>query len=165
MNNNKFTKSQAALEFLTTYGWAFLVIILMIGTLAYFGVLNPSKVLPGRCNFGAEFQCLDYQIAQTGAAPNPQIKLKLRNNVGEPIDVTAFTITKDDGTPISCTANSTVSSWKPGEVKDLAWISCASTGWTSGSKNKVAITLRYDTVSSGSSYGKDVQGEVYAQVI
>jgi len=35
-------KGQAALEFLTTYGWAFLVILIMIGALSYFGVLNPS---------------------------------------------------------------------------------------------------------------------------
>ena len=41
MKQNK--KSQAALEFLTTYGWAFLVILIMIGALAYFGVLNPEK--------------------------------------------------------------------------------------------------------------------------
>ena len=58
----KFARAQAALEFLTTYGWAFLVILIMIGTLAYFGILNPSKVLPNRCTFGAEFQCLDFQI-------------------------------------------------------------------------------------------------------
>ena len=36
-------KAQAALEFLTTYGWAFIVILIMIGALAYFGVLNPSR--------------------------------------------------------------------------------------------------------------------------
>src|SRR3990167_2852536 len=59
------SKSQAALEFLTTYGWAFLVILIMIGSLAYFGILNPSKILPDRCNFGPEFECLDYQISST----------------------------------------------------------------------------------------------------
>lgn len=36
-------KGQAALEFLTTYGWAFLVILVMIGALTYFGVLAPAK--------------------------------------------------------------------------------------------------------------------------
>ena len=85
--------------------------------------------------------------------------------MGEPVDVTSFTITKDDGTAISCTANSTVSAWKAGEVKDFGWTSCTSTGWTSGSKNKVLITLRYNSVASGSGYGKDVQGEVYSNVI
>ena len=29
-------------EFLTTYGWAFLIILIMIGALAYFGILSPS---------------------------------------------------------------------------------------------------------------------------
>ena len=32
-------------EFLTTYGWAFLVILVMIGALAYFGVLNPENFM------------------------------------------------------------------------------------------------------------------------
>ena len=165
MNIKRFTKSQAALEFLTTYGWAFLVIILMIGTLAYFGVLNPSKLTPNRCTFGTEFQCLDYQIVQTGAAPNPQVKIKLKNSLGEPIDVTSFTITRDDGTAIACTANSTVSAWKSGEVKDLGWTSCSSTGWTAGSKIKVLITLRYNSVASGPGYAKDIPGEIYSNVI
>ena len=48
----RIRKSQAALEFLTTYGWAFLVILIMIGTLAYFGILSPGKILPNRCNIG-----------------------------------------------------------------------------------------------------------------
>lgn len=42
----KFKKSQAALEFLFTYGWAILVILVAIGALAYFGVLSPCKVYP-----------------------------------------------------------------------------------------------------------------------
>ena len=58
-------KGQAATEFLTTYGWAFLVILIMIGTLAYFGILKPSKLLPDRCNFGPEVNCLDFQISKT----------------------------------------------------------------------------------------------------
>ena len=160
-----YKKAQAALEFLTTYGWAFLVIILMIGTLAYFGILSPSKILPGRCNFGTEFQCLDYQIVQTGAAPNPQVRLKLKNSVGVPIDVTSFTITKDDGAALACTPNSTISSWPSSVVNDLGWTSCASTGWVAGEKIKVLITLRYNTVSSGSTYGKDVKGGVFSTVI
>ena len=39
-------KSQVALEFLMTYGWAILVILIMIGALAYFGVLSPCKFIP-----------------------------------------------------------------------------------------------------------------------
>lgn len=37
-------KGQSAIiEFLVTYGWAFLVIIIMIAALFYFGILNPAN--------------------------------------------------------------------------------------------------------------------------
>ena len=39
----KTRKSQAALEFLMNYGWAILVVLIAVGALAYFGVLNPLK--------------------------------------------------------------------------------------------------------------------------
>lgn len=42
----KNKKSQLALEFLMNYGWAILVVIVAIGALAYFGVLNPEKFKP-----------------------------------------------------------------------------------------------------------------------
>jgi len=39
----KGRKGQAAMEFLMTYGWAILVVLVVIGALAYFGVLSPSS--------------------------------------------------------------------------------------------------------------------------
>ena len=36
-------KSQAALEFLMTYGLAIIVVLIAIGALAYFGILSPCK--------------------------------------------------------------------------------------------------------------------------
>ena len=47
-------RGQAALEFLSTYGFAFLIILVMIGALAYFGVLDPTRFLPNRCQVSAE---------------------------------------------------------------------------------------------------------------
>jgi hypothetical protein len=44
--NNK--KSQAAMEFLMSYGWALLVVLLVIAALAYFGMLNPDRFLPDK---------------------------------------------------------------------------------------------------------------------
>ncbi len=50
-------KGQAALEFLTTYGWAFLVILVMIGALSYFGVFSPENYVPDQCSFGSVLSC------------------------------------------------------------------------------------------------------------
>ena len=50
-------RSQAALEFLSTYGWAFLIILVMVGALASFGVLDPSRFVSDRCLVGSPFVC------------------------------------------------------------------------------------------------------------
>jgi hypothetical protein len=41
-------RSQAAMEFLMTYGWALLVVFVAVAALVFFGLLNPSRFLPDR---------------------------------------------------------------------------------------------------------------------
>ena len=76
----RFKRSQAALEFLTTYGWAILVVLVMIGALAYFGVLNPSKFAQERCAGGSIFSC-------SASANTTKITLELTNQLPEKITV------------------------------------------------------------------------------
>ena len=164
---NKSVKSQAALEFLTTYGWAFLVILIMISALAYFGILSPSKILPNRCNFGSEFQCLDYQIAYVGATTGT-FNLRIKNNIGEPIDVSSITLSSEGTTAYACTTPATnPAGWKSGTVIDLTWSGCNSVaaGMIAGEKGKIFITIRYNTLASGASYAKEVKGEALSTVI
>lgn len=82
----KQNKAQASLEYLTTYGWAILGAIIAIGALMYFGFLNPSNLLPNRCDFGKQLECIDYMINTT--AFGSQVSLMLRNNFGKPINIT-----------------------------------------------------------------------------
>ena len=44
-------KGQAAIEFLLTYGWSIMIVILMISGLAYFGVFNISDLVPDKYFF------------------------------------------------------------------------------------------------------------------
>ncbi len=61
MKNNIFNgKAQVALEFLTTYGWALLAIIAVIGVLSYFGFSDINNKIPSTCNFGTGFSCDNY---------------------------------------------------------------------------------------------------------
>ena len=59
----KSKKSQVAMEFLMTYGWAILVAIIAIGVLAYFGVFSPSTYEEfeiyeeGNCKNGLLYGC------------------------------------------------------------------------------------------------------------
>ena len=101
-------KSQAAIEFLATYGWAFLVILIAIGALSYFGVLSPSKLLPDRCNFGSEFGCVDYSIGGNG------ILVKLRNSLGTSIYIDSVAVSTEKS-QLSCTSGIAGILW--GKVK------------------------------------------------
>ena len=161
----KLVKAQAALEFLTTYGWAFLIILIMIGTLAYFGILNPSKALPNRCTFGSELACEDYQISATANT----FKFRLKNIVAQPISVSAITFGSEGSTQYSCTLTSPALaySFPSGNTTDFSFTSCnsAAAGFVSGEKGKVLVTITYNTLSSGNTYSRQVKGEVYAGII
>ncbi|MBI3034855.1 hypothetical protein HYY71_00895 [Candidatus Woesearchaeota archaeon] len=65
-------KSQAALEFLMTYGWAILVVLVAVGALAYFGVLSPDKFLPAKCILQPGIACLDHKATLTSLVVRAQ---------------------------------------------------------------------------------------------
>ena len=165
MKINLFRKGQAALEFLTTYGWAFLVILIMVGTLAYFGILRPSKILPDRCNIGPEFECVDYQISGADT-----LRLRLKNAVGETVAVQSISLGSESTIQYTCTLSPTTplpTSWKTGNVTDFLWTTCNSVaaGFARGEKAKVLMSVRYYSVTSGSNYAKEVNGEIFSTVI
>lgn len=59
-HHEKDERAQAAMEYLLTYGWAIILVLVAISALVYFGVLKPSKMLPGRCQFQIGVECVDY---------------------------------------------------------------------------------------------------------
>ncbi|MEK6983461.1 MAG: hypothetical protein AABX33_02725 [Nanoarchaeota archaeon] len=155
-------KAQAALEFLTTYGWAFLVILIMIGALAYFGILNPSKVLPNTCFFGSEFTCVDSIISASGGT----WKVRLKNNVGAVIDVSQITYSVESPTAYTCTSPQSVpiNTWKSGEIRDLSWGGCSGGGVTAGERAKLKVKITYNLITSGAPYARVIDGEIYTLV-
>ncbi|MBI2145009.1 hypothetical protein HYU18_01665 [Candidatus Woesearchaeota archaeon] len=73
-------KGQAAMEFLMTYGWAILVVLVVIGALAYFGVLSPSTLLPEKCTFPVSVSCTDFGFDEAGTTT---IRMMLQNSAGK----------------------------------------------------------------------------------
>lgn len=53
----EYKRGQAAMEYLMTYGWALLVIVLVLGALIYLGVLNPGARVQDNCNLPIGFKC------------------------------------------------------------------------------------------------------------
>ena len=148
---------------MTTYAWAFIVIAVVIAAIGYFGVLRPQKLLPDRCNFGSEFSCLAYQVSGT----NNQLKLRLKNNLGNPVTMSAITLGSETSTPYSCTNPTLPSNLPSGNITDLTFTACntVAAGFAAGDKAKVFVKIDYYDNSAGASYNRKLQGEVYSTVV
>jgi len=163
-------KSQAALEFLTTYAWAFLVILIMISALAYFGILSPSRLLPDRCNFGAEISCDKNRMVVDNVNANT-LTMQIKNNFGTAVVVTAGRITTDVTSALTCTAqindvNIPVAglAWASGNTTVLNADCTGGASLTLKEKIKFGIELDYYAATAGSTFKKTIFGEALTSV-
>ena len=86
-------KSQSALEYLMTYGWAILIIVIVAAVLYSFGIFNPSSsistTITGFSGLGSP---------QALCMANGGLRLQLGNNLGQTINVTRINITTNGAT-------------------------------------------------------------------
>jgi len=130
-------RGQAALEFLMTYGWAILVVIIAISVLSYYGVLNADKFLPDKCFITPGIMCLSHK-----ATPD-MLVIVVQNELGQDITVTSV-----DVTSCSYTQNTAINS---GAKATLTFDGCEF--GDSGSKLKMDISFKY-TDEEGISHTK-----------
>lgn len=83
---------QAAMEYITTYGWAILIIALILAALFYLHVFNPSP--SSACVLGAGISCTSLYLTQNGV-----LTFSLLQSTSTPINITAA----------GCNTNSTIS--------------------------------------------------------
>jgi hypothetical protein len=87
-------KGQTAIEYLMTYGWAILIILIVAGVLAYYGIFAPSGFLgPTARGFGQVQVLNPWSLATTGT-----MTLNVENRVGGTINVTKVNMTLDSAT-------------------------------------------------------------------
>ena len=93
-------KGQTAIEYLMTYGWAILIILIVAGVLAYYGIFAPSGFLgPTARGFGQLQVLTPWSLATTG-----YLTLNVENRVGGTINITQINATLDNnnyGFPLS----------------------------------------------------------------
>ena len=84
-------KGQAAMEFLMTYGWAILVVLVAIGALAYFGVLSPARFLPSSCTLIPGLSCDEFKVDGTAET----VTIRMTNGMGEDLSGVILTLVGD----------------------------------------------------------------------
>ena len=168
MRKRNNMKGQAALEFLTTYGWAFLVILVMIGALAYFGVLNPRRFLPEKCVFGTGIGTCDDYAVESGT---PGIlKIQVVNGFGKNIMVREVDVPSGIGTdcdspvcqnyngPLGTCPDGTETNEVPWQSEDSMYFEVRCVEITAGDNIKVPVNIVY--YESSPIYLKTVHGDI-----
>ncbi|MBW2974548.1 hypothetical protein KY366_02420 [Candidatus Woesearchaeota archaeon] len=143
-------KGQAAMEFLMTYGWAILVVLVAIGALAYFGVFSQDKFLGEKCviSIGSGMFCEEFNaVAGTG------VTLRVKNILTDSIWVDSVALDAP-----ACTFSTADTQIAPDGTTDFL-LACA--GLTSGTKVRGTVTITYDVgAAAGAGLSKSTTGQL-----
>jgi len=159
-------KAQAAMEFLMTYGWAIMVILVMIGALAYFGVFNAGDLLPEKCVFTTGFTCRDFTAYHNGG--DLQVLFLLENGLGTSVRIVSAPSITVSGVSATCTNGSafpiTIGS---GETRTFACTDVdnglgAGTSLGVGQRVKASISLNYTEITGV--FPHPVSGEIQTKI-
>ena len=105
-------KSQSALEYMMTYGWAILIIVIVAGVLYSFGVFNPSSsasaTITGFSGLGVT------QAACVNSVNNQILELYVSNSIGYPVNVTKINVTDNNGISLSQNVSSILGAGQSG---------------------------------------------------
>ncbi|PIN81042.1 hypothetical protein COV13_02520 [Candidatus Woesearchaeota archaeon CG10_big_fil_rev_8_21_14_0_10_32_9] len=144
-------RGQGALEFLTTYGWAFLIVLVMIGALSSFGVFGNAGV--DKCISGQGFTCDGSMITDQTQ------KFKFKNTLGEDVFITNATATiRSTGEQVNCSVSG-------GSVfeGDSFEVVCGGE-LSSGKRENVDVQFNYYSAESTVAYAKPSYVEVSGKV-
>ncbi len=135
MKNNR---AQAALEFLMTYGWALLIVLVAIGVLAYFGVLSPARFLPQQCTLPPGFGCTDFRIQSSPSV----LTVILQNGIGDVLS--SVSMGYDASPTLSCSVAAGASGFilNDGSTTTVT-MPLSACSLTAGARFKAVLILNY----------------------
>ncbi|MFH1447468.1 MAG: hypothetical protein ABIG39_01275 [Candidatus Micrarchaeota archaeon] len=81
-------KGQSATEQLITYGWAGMIIVVVVGVMIYFGAFNMMNRIPERCVFQNGFLCKSSRIFSD--AGQLSVRFEVVNKLSKKITVTGI---------------------------------------------------------------------------
>jgi uncharacterized protein (UPF0333 family) len=151
-------KGQAAMEFLMTYGWAILVVLAAIGALAYFGVLNPSKLIPNKCTLSPGFDFTDCKsTAGTG------MQLTLHNGLGADTTATYIYLDTTGSSDVTCNDELDVGTLANGATSDPITLCLVNaTDFVENSRFDANVKIVY--TKSGESLNYTVTGTINRKI-
>ena len=140
-----FKKGQAAMEYLMTYGWAILVVLIALGALFYLGVFNPT--VPSTCQISAPFSCMDV-LGKDGSPDTVTLKVGASG-------ISSASIVPATGIQVNG-ANCVLSTPATGDIANAKnnpmSVICTSPAVSKGDKFSGTVTIAYTTSTGGLSH-------------
>lgn len=147
-------RSQASLDFIMTYGWSIMMVLVAIGVLAYFGVLSPDKFVPSTCTFPSGIGCMDFLAVDEFGPGYGYVAVSIKNSLG--YDITNVRMSASD-----CRDNSdTLSLIKNGATDGT--FSATYCFITAGQKYNGQVNITFTNAETGITH--NFQGRVSTKV-
>ncbi len=105
MNGSR--KAQAAMEFLTTYGWMFILIMVVLAGMWQFGIFTPSTWVKSSCQLDNKFSCGSFSFTYDDSEENYTFQVELTNSGYESKRIQKIKLSELEGESY-CLANVTV---------------------------------------------------------
>ncbi len=86
-------RGQAAMEYLMTYGWALLILVVVIGVLFSMGVFNPQNYMSEECSFQPSLPCKGTSLTKVGT-----LTIYLTNGLGYEVESWSIEVDGKSGT-------------------------------------------------------------------
>ena len=99
----KSKRSQSALEYMMTYGWAILIIVIVAVILYSMGIFNPSSSISTTITGFSSTPVSSALFTNNGG-----LSLSVQNSVGYPIEITNITATTPTGGKVTIQPNITL---------------------------------------------------------
>jgi hypothetical protein len=132
-------KGQSAMEYLSTWGWVLVIIVIVAAALYGLGILSPSTFQQKTCTGFAQLGYSDHQYR----ASDDRYTIVLTNGAGKDItDLNNMTVTTSAGTASAGPTGVTLP-WKAGEKRTL-YIAGPAAG-SVGSGYTATVSVSYDT--------------------
>lgn len=91
----KARKGQVSIEYLMNYGWAFLVLAIVIAAIFATGAFNPNYYAMEECYLGSSFNCHS-QLVQNATRPGVDAYINITNALGYPVRLNNLTFALED---------------------------------------------------------------------
>lgn len=126
-------RGQASVEYLYTYGWAFLAMLAAVAALNQFGVFDADTYASDYCNTGSQIICLESQLTEEG-----EFGIILRNDHPVNIEINELNASLFGQTD-TWSGSTTIERGNDETIDNIDW----NTDLSPGTKEQLTLEIKY----------------------